>query len=241
MKSQINTSFFKDAIPCNNCPQPKDESCFCHVVEYLKNPRSLGRPLSYPKGVTLFREGESPQGLFVVCWGRVKLFVSGSNGRSVISKIAGSGDALGLSDLLLEQPYAMSAETLEPVQVKFLFHGELMGLMQTHGEIGRHTAKYLSRNLRSSHQQLVRIAITQNPQSKLIDLLFDLAGGAGLTLTNGSRFYLPLTHQQIGDLLGITRETVCRLLGELRKAELIQVKGTSVNLQDISGLKKLRA
>ena len=80
----------------------------------------------YPKGSTLFVEGENPRGVFVICSGRVKLTTSSSEGRTLIVRIAGPGEVLGASGAILGRPYELSAETLEPAQLNFIGRDDFM-------------------------------------------------------------------------------------------------------------------
>ena len=71
---------------------------------------------TYPKGATLFVEGQSARGVFIICNGHVKLSTSAADGKTLILKIADPGEVLGLPATISGKPYEVSAEVLEPTQ-----------------------------------------------------------------------------------------------------------------------------
>ena len=240
MEKKSNPYGLKLIESCIGCPVSKEPTAFCKFTwPLLEKLDPIGRFIVYPKGVALFWKGQMPQGLFVLDLGRVKVYAAAHNCRSMISRIARGGDALGLDAVLLNQPYVMSAETLESVQVKFILRADLRAFMQTHKEAGQQIALHLSENLRSSQVQLARIALSPNSQSQLIDLLLDWAERQGQISENVARLRIPLTHQQIGNLIGLSRETISRLLSQFRKQGLIHTKGTSITLHDVAKLREL--
>jgi CRP/FNR family transcriptional regulator len=88
----------------------------------------------YPKGVTLFVEGQSPRGVFVLCSGRVKLSTSSADGRTLILRISESGDVLGLPATVTGKPYELTAEVIEPTQANFMARDDFLRFLRDHGE-----------------------------------------------------------------------------------------------------------
>lgn len=120
MENEPNQHELRIIADCRNCPL-RTEGFFCQFAPpILDELSSIGQLSAYPKGAILFWKGQLAQAFFILCSGRVKLGISSTRGRSVVLKIAESGDVLGLSALLLSQPHLVSAETLEPVQGRSL-------------------------------------------------------------------------------------------------------------------------
>lgn len=222
---------------CLKCPI-RHEGFFCQFApRILEELNSIGQLALYPKGAILFWKGQAPLSAFVLCSGRIRTSATSARGRSVAFRIAKGGNILGVCSLLLDQPYTVTAEALEPVQAKIIFRAELMRFMQTHKEVSQRVAVFMSENLVESYQQVTRIVLSSTPKSKLISLLLDMANREGHPSESGNlRLDLHLTHAQLGELIGISREMVSRLLSELRKQGLIQTKGTSVTLLDTAKL-----
>src|SRR3954464_7504197 len=105
---------------CNEC-SVRAERLFCNMGEPVVRALDGVKFTSlYPKGSVLFVEGEDPRGVFVLCSGRAKLTTSSSEGKTLIVRIAEPGDIIGVSSSILNKPYELSAETIEPAQVTFM-------------------------------------------------------------------------------------------------------------------------
>lgn len=99
---------------CQSCTQRAD-GFFCQLsAAPLKAFEALKFTTSYPEGAALFVEGESPRGVLVLCKGRVKLSMNSSEGKTLILRIIGPGEVLGLHAAVSNTPYQATAETLEP-------------------------------------------------------------------------------------------------------------------------------
>ena len=105
---------------CQNC-QSAGKHAFCSLGvdarDFLES-ESVG--VEYPRGTVLFREGDQCDAIFVVCSGKIKVSVSSREGRTMILRIADAGDVLGMSAALGNEPFEVTAESLEPSRVRVL-------------------------------------------------------------------------------------------------------------------------
>lgn len=226
---------------CLSCPVTED-GLFCHLgPKALKELNAIRQTSVYPKGASLFVEGQTADGLFVLCSGKVKLTASHSQGRSIILRVAGPGELLGLSATIAGHVYEVGAETLEPVQVNYLPRATFLQFVEQHGEVAMQIARHASLELRRAYAQVTRIALAPTTRAKLAGLLLEWSETNGEPGTQGVRFHLPLTQQEIGEVIGSSRETVSRAINEFRRKGLIRVNGTAITLQNPSGLKKFLA
>ena len=76
--------------------------------------------MSHARGAKLFSEGDAARNVFVICFGQVKISSTSRDGKTMILKIAGPGDVMGLSAVLANVPHEVTAEAIEPCQVKQL-------------------------------------------------------------------------------------------------------------------------
>src|SRR5215469_8764054 len=105
---------------CFSCPHREDR-LFCNLPPTaVQGLASITSPASYPKGATLFVEGQSPRGVFILCNGRIKLSTSSADGKSLIVRIAEPGEVLGLPATVTGKPYELTAEVIEPAQANFI-------------------------------------------------------------------------------------------------------------------------
>ena len=181
----------------------------------------------YPKGSTLFVEGENPRGVFILCNGRVKLTTTSTEGRTLIVKIAGAGEVLGASATILGTPFEVSAETLEPSQVNFIRRDDFLRLLNAYPEACMHTAQQLSEKYESAQREIRSLGLAQSTSEKLARLILDWCESGEVT-AQGVRLQVLLTHEEIAQIIGTTRETVTRLLSDFKRKKLISVKGSSL-------------
>ncbi len=185
----------------------------------------------YPKGALLFVEGERPRGVFVLCSGKVKLTTSSSEGRTLIVRIAQAGEILGASAVLLQRSYEMSVETIEPCQINFIRAEEFMAWIQTDKDAMMSVARQLSGDYYAAQREIRAFGLAQTTTEKLARLVLDWCDERGETTDSGSiRLKVLLTHEEIAQMIGTTRETVTRLLTSLRTKKVIEVKGSTVNV-----------
>ncbi len=182
----------------------------------------------YPKGSLLFVEGEEPRGVFILCSGRAKLTTSSTEGKTLIVKIAEPGEVLGASATILGKPYEVSAETIEPSQLNFVKRDDFLKYLNTHAEACLHTAQQLSEKYHSAQREIRSLGLSQTTSEKLARLLLDWCERGGEETTRGIRLKVLLTHEEIAQMIGTTRETVTRLLSDFKKKKMIDVKGSSL-------------
>jgi CRP/FNR family transcriptional regulator len=97
-----------------------------------------------PAGAILFVEGQAARGIFILCSGKVNLSTTSNDGKILIRKTAGPGEALGLSASVSSTNYETTAETASPCLVNFIERKHFLELMQAHNEMGLHTTQWLS-------------------------------------------------------------------------------------------------
>ena len=213
---------------CSEC-RVRADRVFCNMsvsaVEALDSFKFTGL---YPKGSLLFVEGEEPRGIFILCSGRAKLTTSSTEGKTLIVKIAEPGEVLGASATILGKPYEVSAETIEPSQLNFVKRDDFLKYLNTHAEACLHTAQQLSEKYHSAQREIRSLGLSQTTSEKLARLLLDWCNRGGEQTTKGIRLKVLLTHEEIAQMIGTTRETVTRLLSDFKKKKIIDVKGSSL-------------
>jgi CRP/FNR family cyclic AMP-dependent transcriptional regulator len=138
---------------CEHC-QFRSQRKFCNLnVEELRDFESIGVQLGLSRGATLFQEDEPSQGVFVICTGQVKLSCTSRDGRTLILKIAMAGDVLGLGAVISGTKYEVTAEAIEPTQVKSIRRQEFLDFLEKHGEASLHAAKALAEEYKTGQRR----------------------------------------------------------------------------------------
>jgi CRP/FNR family cyclic AMP-dependent transcriptional regulator len=237
----MNTPYGLEIIEnCIACKLRRDK-WFCGLSSEVLRAFSAASHLStYPGGAILFVEGQTPRGGYVLCSGKVKLSATSREGKVLILKVAEPGEALGLSAVISGTPYEVTAETTGPCHVNFIDRDALMKMLDKYGELGMHTAQALSREFQSAYRDLHELVLARSSAGKLARLLLSWTGGR----ENGSseiRIRSSLTHEEIAQMIGSSRETVTRLLSELKKKEMIRLEGSTLVIRNRTALEALAA
>jgi CRP/FNR family cyclic AMP-dependent transcriptional regulator len=222
---------------CLACPT-REEHLFCNLSPAaVQRLNEITSTAVYPKSATLFTEGQRPRGVFVLCTGRAKMSASSAGGKTIITKISEAGDVLGLSATISDRPYEVTAEMIEPGQANFITRDALLGFLRKHGEVALRVAEQLSRHYHTAYEGIRTLGLTSSPSEKLAKLLLEWSGAP---LKNGrSELSLTLTHEEIAEMIGTTRETVSRLFAEFKKRQLVDLKGANLVIRNRSRLEQM--
>lgn len=223
---------------CVACPHREDR-LFCNLTPAgLQRLAEITGSASYPKGATLFVEGQPSRGVFILCAGHVKLSTSSSDGKTLILRISEPGDLLGLPATISGRPYEVTADVVEPTQANFISRTDFLDFLRQHGEAAVRVAQELSETYQSAFAEMRTIGLSHSTGEKLARFLLEWS--ANHKAENGSvKFNLTLTHEEIAQMIGASRETVTRLFADFKKRNFLYVKGSNVTIKDKSGLERL--
>lgn len=218
---------------------PVKERAFCDLPQLvLAALGAISCAVGFPKGAVLFIEGQRACGVFMLCSGRVKLSINSDHGRSIIVGIAEPGEVAGLSATISGSRYEVTAETLEPLRANFVPREAFLRFLRNHGEAALRVAEILTRTYQSTLTEVRYLGLSSSSTEKLACFLLDLPIAAGHN--NGhARATLTLTHQEIGEMIGASRETVSRTFAYFKRGGLIEVHGSSLIFTDRASLEKL--
>jgi len=222
---------------CLTCPV-REEHLFCnlsiHAGQRLNEIKSTA---VYPKGAMLFIEGQQPRGVFVLCAGKAKLSTSSREGKTIITKLSDAGDVLGLNSVISDRPYEVTAEMMEPGQSNFIPRESLLQFLKEHGEVALRVAEQLSRNYYTAYEEIRTLGLATSPSEKFAKLLLSWSPKAANG--DGAQVKLTLTHEEIAEIIGTTRETVSRLFSEFKRKQLLQLKGSTLIIRNRPALEKI--
>lgn len=190
---------------------------------------SVAHTVSYPSNVLLFSERDPAQKVFVVLEGEVKLSINSRDGRRLILHIAKKGEIVGLASALSGRACEMTAETLYPAKLAVLSRRDFLAFLLRHPEAYQTLVEELSHQFTKACEQLRNLGLSSTAPEKLARLLLDWSEN-GQTNETGTRFHFSLTHQEIGEFIGATRETVTRTLSEFKSRQLITFHGATLTI-----------
>lgn len=217
----------------------RTESFFCSLpTKTLEAFEKIKFPSSLPRASVLFVEGQTPRGIYLLCKGRVKLSVNSSDGKTMILKIAEPGEVLGLHACVTGIPYELTAETAQPCQVVFIKREDFQKFLAEHGDACLMAAQHLSSTCHTAYDTIRTIGLSHSASEKLARMLLELAV-EGEATKDGIRVKLALTHEEIAQIIGTSRETVTRLLANFRKKQMAVLKGSTLMIKNKASLERL--
>ena len=234
MHSPYGMELVEDCLSCKLC----SEGFFCHLPK--KDMEAFQRmkfTLAYPAGATLFVEGQACRGIYILCKGRVKLSTTSSDGQTLIFKIAQPGEVLGLNTTISGVPHEATAETGQPCQLNFVKRDDFLKFLTEHTEASMQAAVHLSHECQQAYQHLRSFVMRSAPQRiarLILDWSHEDAGRKAAT-----RIKVALTHEEIGQIIGMSRETVTRTLADFRKQRIAELHGSTLLIQNAPALQEL--
>jgi len=223
---------------CITCPHREDR-LFCNLPPpAVQRLAAITSASSYPKGATLFVEGQAARGVFILCSGRVKLSTSSVDGKTLIVRISDPGEILGLPATVTGTPYELTADVLEPTQANFISRTDFLAFLREFGEASLRVAQQLGETYHAAIAEMRSIGLSHSAGEKLARFLLDWCNthGSGQGEIHAK---LTLTHEEIAQMIGASRETVTRLFADFKKKQLLEVKGSTLVVRDKSKLQHL--
>ena|SRR5215472_10320897 len=221
---------------CKTCAMRKD-GFFCQLPGPALNAFiNVKFTTTYPGDAVLFVEGQDPRGVYMLCKGRVKLTMDSADGKTLIVRICEPGEILGAQAAVSGEPYELTAEALQPCQVDFIRREDFLKLLHDHPAVTVAVMRQLSTSYRRACQEIRYLGLSRSASEKVAQFLLQTASN-GRQTNQGKRFHLGLTHEEISQIVGISRETVTRTMTEFKTKDLIATQGSTVFIRDESGLK----
>jgi len=192
----------------------------------------------YPQGSVLFLEGQEARGVHILCQGRAKLMTTNAEGKSLILRIAEPGTILGLHSVIGGRPYEATVETLQPSQLAFIRRDDFLRFLNEHSDACLGTAEHLARDCESAYEVIRSIGLSHSVSEKVARLLLQWSTD-GHVSGGVIRMKLALTHEEMAQLIGTSRETVTRTLSEFKKQHVLEVTGSTLLIKNKAALQQL--
>jgi CRP/FNR family transcriptional regulator, cyclic AMP receptor protein len=222
---------------CENC-KLRSNGFFCQLsAGAVKDLDAIKFSSAYPEGAVLFIERQTTRGVYILCEGQVKLSISSSEGKTMILRIAKAGEVLGLVSALAGTPHEVTAETLRPAQVAFIPRDAFLRFIAKHPEAYPIIAAQLGAQYSVACEQVRNLGLSASAPEKLAKFLLDFAVG-GQQTKEGTRVKLPLTHEEIAEFIGTTRETVTRTLSDFKSHHLVELRGSTLLIENREALQE---
>lgn len=191
---------------------------------------------SIKKGDVIFHEGDTMNGVYCIKEGTCKLVKMNSNGKDTILKLITKGDLLGQTSILTESKASLSAVAVEDMQVCFIPKTELLSFIDTNKNFSFEVTKDVCQNLNSATDFAINHT-HKTVKERLAIALLDILESAG----NDDEGFLnlQLSREEIASMVGTATESCIRLLAELKKTGIIDLKAKKIKILKLNELKNL--
>lgn len=206
-----------------------------NTLEHLGRLKHL---LSYPTGTTIFAEGQPCQGIFILWEGEVKLAMSNAEGRTLIVSVSGPGEILGLQECLTGATYGAMLETTTRSELAFILRQDFMNFLNEHSDARQLTNQQLVNDCRAAHDLIRTIGLSQSIHERLARVFLQWAKGSKF-IDGSYRINIGFTHDEIGQLIGVRRETVSRTMSQLKKQGIAELSGATLVIHNKATLERL--
>jgi len=204
--------------------------------EELAQIAAIARFRSYKKNTVIFHEGDPGEGLFFVQKGKIKLSKMSADGKEKILHFCQAGDVFAEVLLFDAGEYPATAETLEDSEIGLIRHRDMEELLRNNGEITLKILKVMAKRLREAQYHIRDLAFN-DAYSRLASALLNLAKEYGRRVNDSDHIGISLNQQDLAGVIGTSRETVARIMGEWRREGIISINNKEIVIHDREKLK----
>jgi len=182
------------------------------------------------KGESLYQDGEKMTSLYAIRSGTFKTFTVNEHGEEQITGFHLAGDLLGF-DAIAETEHPSFAKSLETSMVCEIPYNTLDQLSNTMPKLKKQILRLMSVEIRAD-QEMLTLLNRKNAEQRLATFLMSLSSRYRARGLSASEFRLSMTRSDIGNYIGLTVETISRLVNRFHKAGLIKIEGKLVIILD---------
>jgi len=198
--------------------------------------------LMYPKkakaGEYLFWEGDATGKLYYVRSGSVKVTKTTEDGKTVNLTIQRRGDLLGELGMTGSDMYDYSAVLLEDGEFGVIQEKDLEILLHRHGDFAVAFTKWMALQHRTTQSKFRDLLLFGKPGA-LASTLIRLCNTCGVVTKDGIRLTIKLTNTELAEFIGATRESVNRMLSDLKADDIIEIEGGCITVKSLNRLKAI--
>lgn len=202
-------------------------------LQQLNNAKSC---MVFKKGQYVFAENSYPMGLYCINAGKIKLFITGHDGKEQILRFAKEGNIIGYRALLCDEPYHCSAIVIEDTSLCFIPKNTFLNLLEQNAQLSLSLIKLLGTNLKEAEQHIVSMS-QKNVRERVAEALLLFKAVYGME-SDQKTIQIKLSREEIADYVGTSTETAIRFLSELNSDKIIATEGKKIRILDLARLQR---
>ena len=189
------------------------------------------------KGELVFQKDEPGYAAYIIERGSIRIYVPAAQGNDLTLAVLGPGDFFGDLSLLDGQPRSASAAALSETSLLLVERRDFMALLRSRPEAAMAVLAVVARRLRETDEMASDLA-SLDAGTRLAKKLLELAEAHGVEHDGGVLLDLPVTQEELANMIGVTRESVNRCLAMFRRRGLVKNQGRRLVLRDLQGLRR---
>ncbi|HWZ02334.1 MAG TPA: response regulator [Mucilaginibacter sp.] len=228
-KKEIQQTFYSKSLDRLDSLISKNDG-----LAELKKIISERKTRQFKKNQVIYYEGDKGNGLYLMLAGRVKTVKLAEDGRELMTGIFTADNYLGIQALLANESYSDTATALEDTSVCLIPKDSLEKLLNLYPDVAKEFIKLLSNDIREKEEQLLQLAYN-SVRKRLADSILRLHKQPGHD-EDGFK----ITREDLAAMAGMATETVSRTLSDFKDEGLIEKKGSTIRLLDVTRLTKMK-
>lgn len=205
--------------------------------EELQKLADIATKKQYPRRQYVFMEGERRKAVFFISSGSVKTFKVDRGGNEQVMNFLHSGDMFPHVGFFDDTPYPATAEVLQSAELLIIPIDDFQHLLLTHPRIAIKVMKIMNQKLLSLIERVQQL-VSQDMKQRVVQTLIRLAAESGTETEDGIFIDMPITNRDFAGIVGASRETVNRILNQLKKEQLIDPRRNGILIYDLKKLEK---
>lgn len=191
----------------------------------------------FPQGEVIFHREDVGQELYIIKKGKVKIYLTNPDGQEIALSVLGKGECFGELSLLDGAPRSADAVALEKVECLTLQRTHFHNAIKKHPEIAIQVMAVLCERLRKTNQQVEDLTFL-GVDGRVAKKLLELADNHGVKVADGIQIDLRLTQQELGSMVGASRESINKVVGYFTDKRYISADKHKITIHCINDLRR---
>ncbi len=196
----------------------------------FKDLLAIGTERQLEKGAFIFRAGDPGKNVYFLRGGRVKIYQNSELGREVILWFCFPGEIFGLTEVVQGGGRVVNAQTCEKAEVLCIARTQFKDYLETHSATSFVIMQALSCRMRVLGDMLVNL-IDDDVNSRIVKLMLRLSACHGTRVGDEVHLNIRMTHQEIADMVGTARQTVTKVLSDLKLRGLLSIENHRIRIR----------
>lgn len=192
--------------------------------------RAVAQTRHYARGEFIFRSDSPGSNVYLLRRGKVKIHHLSADGREVILWFCFPGEVFGLAEVAHGGGRAVNAQACEDSEVLTVPKAQFCAWLEAHPKAAILSMQVLGSRLRVLGDMMVNL-VSDDVETRIAKLVLRLGARYGVRAGGEIRLTVPLTHQEIADMVGTTRQTATTVIGALRRQGVLRIDNHRIRIE----------